>query len=83
MQRVYRKYNICPGFIVKILWGGDFDQDLRKLSAKSCSNFTMVLSTYYTQYIKKRNRYIFADNLSNFKDLHFKLAGYIDLYVYH
>ena len=32
----------------------------------------------YTQYIKKRNTYIFADNLSNFKDVHFKLAGYID-----
>ena len=36
----------------------------------------------YTQYIKKRKTYIFADNLSNFKDVHFKLAGYID-YVYH
>ena len=32
----------------------------------------------YTQYIKKRNTYIFVDNLSNFKDVHFKLAGYID-----
>ena len=32
----------------------------------------------YTQYIKKRNTCIFADNLSNFKDVHFKLAGYID-----
>ena len=33
----------------------------------------------YTQYIKKRNTYIFADSLSNFKDVHFKLAGCIDL----
>ena len=32
----------------------------------------------YTQYIKKSNTYIFVDNLSNFKDVHFKLAGYID-----
>ena len=32
----------------------------------------------YTQYIKKRNTYIFADNLNNFKGLHFKLAGHID-----
>ena len=32
----------------------------------------------YTQYIKKRNMFIFVDNLSNFKDVHFKLAGYID-----
>ena len=38
---------------------------------------------FYTQYKKKRNTYIFADNLSNFKDVHFKLAGYIDEYVYH
>ena len=37
----------------------------------------------YTQYIKKRNTYIFADNLSKFKDVQFKLAGYIDEYVYH
>ena len=37
----------------------------------------------YTQYIKKRNTYIFADNLSNFEDANFKLAGYIDEYVYH
>ena len=39
--------------------------------------------TIYTQYIKKRNTYIVDDNLSNFKDVHFKLAGYIDLHVYH
>ena len=32
----------------------------------------------YTEYIKKRNTYIFLDNLRNFKDVHFKLAGYID-----
>ena len=32
----------------------------------------------YTQYIKKRNTYIFADNFSNFKDVHFKLSGSID-----
>ena len=32
----------------------------------------------YTQYIKKRNRYIFADNSSNYKDVHFKLAAFID-----
>ena len=38
---------------------------------------------FYTQYIKKRNTYIFADNLSNFEDVHFKLTGYIDEYVYH
>ena len=34
--------------------------------------------TMYTQYIKKRNTYIFVDNLSNFLDVHFKLAGYIN-----
>ena len=32
----------------------------------------------YTQYIKKRNRYFLADNMSNIKDIHFNLAGYID-----
>ena len=37
----------------------------------------------YTQYMKKRNTYIFGDNSSNFKDVHFNLAGYIDQYVYH
>ena len=46
------------------------------------SIFFHFIKTYririYTQYIKKRNTYIFADNLSNFKDVHFKLAGYID-----
>ena len=41
------------------------------------------LTSLYTQYIKKRNWYIFADNLSNFKDVHFKLAGFIDYYVCH
>ena len=33
---------------------------------------------YYTQYIKKRNTYIFADNLSKVKDILFKLAGHLD-----
>ena len=42
-----------------------------------------TLKCIYTQYIKKRNRYIFADNLSNFKDVLLKLAGYIDWYVCH
>ena len=37
----------------------------------------------YTQYIKKRNTCIFVDNLGKFKDVHFKLTGYIDLCVYH
>ena len=32
----------------------------------------------YTQCIKKRNTFIFVDSLSNFTDVHFKLAGYID-----
>ena len=32
----------------------------------------------YTQYIKKRNAYIFVDNLSNVEDVYFKLSGYID-----
>ena len=41
------------------------------------------ITNLYTQYIKKRNRYIFADNLSNFEDVHSKLAGYIDQYVCH
>ena len=38
----------------------------------------IILSSTYTQYIKKRNTYIFADNSNNFKDVHLKLAGYID-----
>ena len=37
-----------------------------------------LMVSLYTKYIKKRNRYFFADNLSNFKDVHCKLAGYID-----
>ena len=32
----------------------------------------------YTEYIRKRNMYIFVENLRNFKDVHFKLAGYIN-----
>ena len=40
------------------------------------------LCVMYTQYIKKRNTYIFADYLSNFKDVQFKLTGYIDEYIY-
>ena len=47
------------------------------------SSLTRSRLVLYTQYIKKRNRYIFADNLSNIKDIHFKVAGYIDLYVCH
>ena len=38
----------------------------------------LLAISIYTEYIKKRNTYIFADNLTNFKDVHFKLAGYID-----
>ena len=49
---------------------------LRKSSFKI--NSICRMSAIYTQYIKKRNRYIFADNLSNFKDVDFKLAGFID-----
>ena len=32
----------------------------------SLTYFTYLLTYLYTQYIKKRNTYIFADNLSNF-----------------
>ena len=36
------------------------------------------LHTLYSLYKKKRKLYILVDNLSPFKDEHFKLAGYLD-----
>ena len=47
-------------------------------SSKTADSVLLRGYDKYTQYIKKRNTYIFADNLSNFKDVHFKLAGYKD-----
>ena len=42
--------------------------DARGRNLMKCYDKALI----YTQYIKKRNMYIFADNLNNFKDVHFK-----------
>ena len=77
---------------VTSVFTGPLNSPNKKLDENSCIHVFMykiisvldfisnraLLSEIYTQYIKKRNRYIFADNLSNFKDVHFKLAGYKD-----
>ena len=54
-----------------------FESHIGKSALKNIHNLK------YTQYIMKRNTYIFFDNLGNFEDLHFKLAGYIDNYACH
>ena len=47
------------------------------------NNELTCLHNVYIQYLKKRNTYNFVDNQSYFKDIHFKLAGYLGWYVCH
>ena len=44
-------------------------------------NFELIQALMYSLYKKKCKHYIFFNNLSTFKDEHFKLTGYLDLYV--
>ena len=75
VNQSYIRPSICKG-----IFAIDNLNEQRMLQYKQSTELSGH-QAYYSLYKKKRKHYIMFNNLSTFKDEHFKLTDYLDLYV--